>query len=45
MEHVGITDGSRLRVTIHSSDPEIFKIFVTLPNNKIISIDLAEVAS
>lgn len=31
--NVGITNGTRLRVQIHPSNPEVFTIFVTMPND------------
>ena len=43
MKDVGITNGARLRVTVHPSNPEVFTIFVTLPNGTHISLNLAEV--
>lgn len=43
IKDVGITNGARLRVTIHPSNPEVFTIFVTLPNGTHVSLNLTEV--
>ena len=43
MRDAGITNGARLRVSIHPSNPEIFAIFVTLLNGTQITLNMAEV--
>ena len=43
MRDEGITNGARLRVSIHPSNPEIFTIFVTLLNGTQITLNMAEV--
>ena len=43
MRDAGIADGARLRVSIHPSNPEVFVIFVTLPNGTQINLNLTEV--
>ena len=44
MRDAGIADGARLRVSIHPSNPEVFVIFVTLPNGTQINLNLTEVS-
>ena len=43
MRDAGITNEARLRVSIHPSNPEVFVIFVTLPNGTQINLNLTEV--
>ena len=43
MTDAGITNGARLQVSVHPSNPEVFTIFVTLPNGTHISLNLTEV--
>ena len=43
MRDVGITNGARLQVTMHPSDPEIYALFVARLNEDPKKIDFAEV--
>ena len=43
MRDAGITNGTRLRVSIHSSNPEVYTLFVALLNGEPKKINFAEV--